>query len=180
MDIQKLTFFQKQYLSFFKDKRNKNKADIYHYIIKFVLANDYAPTIATLLKEFPNRQKTIVSILNWLIKIGLVKKIKYGADFLFIPILMPFTLVEEYRDELYTRYSGDKHYARSQEIKDKFKKVINEKFNEQRDDWANSFKESGYKDSEEYSSEETVDGYDEEELPPNFDDTENTSGMVVV
>ncbi len=180
MDVKKLNFFQKQYLTTFKDKRNKPKAKLYHYIISFVLENSYAPNLYELEKEFSTRKKTLITDLKWLIKCGLVLKKRLGENFFFIPILKPFVMAEETKYEVYTRFSGSKKYARGINLKNKLKEITDGHRRQQQKDWVDNFKEAGYRDNKKDNSKTSADEYDKDDLPPNFDGSENSSGVVIL
>jgi hypothetical protein len=65
-------------------------------------------------------------------------------------------------------------------LRDKIGEILDARKKYHQDDWKQSFKDGGYKDDPRDTPKKTADEYDRGELPPNFDDAEDSSGVVVV
>lgn len=180
MDVKTLNFFQKQYLTYFKSKNVKPKADIYHEIIRFVMENHCSPRIEDLRKKFPTREKTLITDLRYLEEKKMIIKDKVGVDFYFFPVLKPFVTLAEKREEIYTYYADSPTYSRGLKLRDKIGEILNARKQHHQSDWRASFKATGYTDDPRYIAKKNADEYDRGELPPNFDDAEDSSGVVVV
>ncbi len=180
MDVKKLNFFQKQYLTIFKHKSAKPRADIYQELVRFVMENHCSPTLRDLQNKFPTREKTLVTDLKYLEEKGMLVKDKWGTEFFFNPVLRPFVIMEEQKEEIYTYYADSPKYERGLKLRDKISEILDARKEYHKADWKQSFKETGYSDDSRPVTKKTADEYDRGELPPHFDDAENSSGMVVV
>lgn len=180
MNVRELNFFQKQYLTLFKNKLNKPKADIYQEIIRFVMESHYAPTFKDLLAVFPTREKTLVSDLRYMEQHQLIVKTKIATEFFFFPVLRPFVTMKESQEEVYTYFDESTTNHRGIELREKVNAILDARKKYHRDDFKSAFEEGGIKDDPRFAPKKTADDYDRGELPPNFDDAENSSGLVVV
>jgi len=180
IDVTTLNFFQKQYLTIFKNKSVKKKAEVYHEMVRFVLEEQYPPQITDLLIKFPNRSKTILRDLKYLEDKRLLIKFKFGDTFRFVPTLMPFVSTKETQEEVYNLFEESPQYSRGIKLRDKVNEILDGSKQDQIDEWSSTFQNAGYTDGKDFAPKKTADDYSKSELPPNFDDTENSSGMVVV
>ena len=180
MDVTKLNFFQKQYLTYFRHESAKPKAAVYHAIIQWVMDKHYAPTINDLARIFPTRKKTLLTDLRYLEKKGFLTKTKIGMEFFLFPVLRPFVIFKESQDKVYSNFSESPEFERGLKLRDKLNEILDARKQHHKTDWRASFKEAGYSDDPSTITKKTADEYDRAELPPHFDDAENSSGLVVV
>jgi len=179
MKVDQLNFFQKQYLSIFKNKTAKARADLYHSIVEFVMTQHYSPSITDLVAIFPTRKVSIVKDLLYLEKLGLIVKFKYSNEFHFNPILKPFAFCKDSKLEIESLYTDGNQYERSARLREKVADILYGSRKRNRDFWKESFKAGGFDASDADFAEEDT-GSDRSGLPPHFDDTEDSGGLVVV
>jgi len=176
MNPEELNFFQHQFLTFFRRKNAKGRAEVYHWVIRFVMKNNYNPSIRDLIKSI---NKTAAHHAQSLKKSGLLLIEKRGEDFFLTPILKPFAANKYVKEKTYTLVTGDQSYDRAEKLRKAVYKIIKNTYDSRRTDWKTAFKEAGCSDYKEDTPPKPA-LRNIPELEDDIDDSADSNSVVVV